>query len=222
MTTAMTDAQTLIAGLHVSTPQAAALRDGSLLSAPSCSSARPGTSSSSPTARSPVTSTDPGAGRRSAAVPESLARVALRRPRGTGLEAPLFVHRDDAAETEERLHVRGTFSRAPHLRGRLRGDPDPGPHPRRHGLPVGYGRAPAALHRRQRLPARRRVGCGRARLKRPRALYREPRTDAGARLRRPRPLGRERRAALLHDARRGRGGRRLRAVIDRLRRGENG
>jgi glyoxylase-like metal-dependent hydrolase (beta-lactamase superfamily II) len=30
---------------------------------------------------------------------------------GTGLEAPLFVHRQDAPRTESRFHVRGTFSR---------------------------------------------------------------------------------------------------------------
>jgi glyoxylase-like metal-dependent hydrolase (beta-lactamase superfamily II) len=30
---------------------------------------------------------------------------------GSGLDAPLFTHRDDAAMTERRLHVRGTFSR---------------------------------------------------------------------------------------------------------------
>jgi glyoxylase-like metal-dependent hydrolase (beta-lactamase superfamily II) len=30
---------------------------------------------------------------------------------GTGIDAPLFVHRDDAGRTEKRLHVRGTFSR---------------------------------------------------------------------------------------------------------------
>jgi glyoxylase-like metal-dependent hydrolase (beta-lactamase superfamily II) len=30
---------------------------------------------------------------------------------GSGLDAPLFVHRDDAGETRERLAVRGTFSR---------------------------------------------------------------------------------------------------------------
>ena len=30
---------------------------------------------------------------------------------GTGMTAPLFVHREDARHTEKRLHVRGTFTR---------------------------------------------------------------------------------------------------------------
>jgi glyoxylase-like metal-dependent hydrolase (beta-lactamase superfamily II) len=34
---------------------------------------------------------------------------------GTGLEAPLFVHRADAGPTEKRLQVRGTFSRRHHF-----------------------------------------------------------------------------------------------------------
>ena len=45
---------------------------------------------------------------------------------GTGLEAPLFVHRDDAAEAEERLHVRGTFSQRHTFEDDLEVIPTPG------------------------------------------------------------------------------------------------
>jgi glyoxylase-like metal-dependent hydrolase (beta-lactamase superfamily II) len=46
---------------------------------------------------------------------------------GTGLDAPLFVHRDDASEVEQRdLDVRGTFSRRHHFDEDLEVIPIPG------------------------------------------------------------------------------------------------
>ena len=45
---------------------------------------------------------------------------------GTGLDAPLFVHEDDAAETRERLDVRGTFSRRHSFENDLEVIPAPG------------------------------------------------------------------------------------------------
>ncbi len=45
---------------------------------------------------------------------------------GTGLEAPLFVHRDDARQTRKRLHVRGTFSRGHDFGPDFRVIPTPG------------------------------------------------------------------------------------------------
>jgi glyoxylase-like metal-dependent hydrolase (beta-lactamase superfamily II) len=111
MTTASTDTQTLIPGLHTSTPQPLPF-DESLV------------------ARAFLLERDAGnlliysngELARDARAFEALGGVSRQYLNhwheslfgglpGTGLEAPLFVHRADAGRTEKRLHVRGTFSR---------------------------------------------------------------------------------------------------------------
>jgi glyoxylase-like metal-dependent hydrolase (beta-lactamase superfamily II) len=47
-------------------------------------------------------------------------------PEDAGIEAPLFVHRDDAAETEQQRHVRGTFSKRHTFEADLEVIPTPG------------------------------------------------------------------------------------------------
>jgi glyoxylase-like metal-dependent hydrolase (beta-lactamase superfamily II) len=111
MTTAMTDTQTLIAGLHASSPQALPFDE-------------------SVAARAFLLKREAGNvliysnGELSRDVPafEALGGIARQYLNhwheslfgglpGSGIDAPLFVHRDDARRTEKRLHVRGTFSR---------------------------------------------------------------------------------------------------------------
>jgi Metallo-beta-lactamase superfamily len=111
MTTAMTDTQTLIAGLHASSPQALPFDE-------------------SVAARAFLLKREAGNvliysnGELSRDVPafEALGGIARQYLNhwheslfgglpGSGIDAPLFVHRDDARRTENRLHVRGTFSR---------------------------------------------------------------------------------------------------------------
>jgi glyoxylase-like metal-dependent hydrolase (beta-lactamase superfamily II) len=126
MTTAMTDTQTLIAGLHASTPQPLPFakhlavrafllerRAGNVL-----------------VYSNGELAADAEALRELGGVSrqylnhwhESLFGGLA----GTGLEAPLFVHRDDASETEERVHVRGTFSQRHTFEHDLEVIPTPG------------------------------------------------------------------------------------------------
>jgi hypothetical protein len=111
MTTAITDTQTLIAGLHASTPQALPFDE-------------------SIAARAFLLERDAGnlliysngELARDAAAFRTLGGISRQYLNhwheslfgglsGSGIDAPLFVHRDDAGRTEKRLHVRGTFSR---------------------------------------------------------------------------------------------------------------
>jgi glyoxylase-like metal-dependent hydrolase (beta-lactamase superfamily II) len=111
MTTAITDTQTLITGLHASTPQQLPF-DRSTLARAFLLEREAGNIliySTSELGR------DAGAFRALGGVSRQYLNhwheSIFGSLAGTGLEAPLFVHRDDADEAAQRLHVRGTFSR---------------------------------------------------------------------------------------------------------------